>query len=284
MKKIAIIADSSISFSKEDELKYDVIIAPLTITHNNVSYVDGVDIDNVALNNLLRHNEHVTTSQPNIGTIIEILESCKKESYDHIFILSIGTSLSGAFGGFQHALNEVALDNISLINTYSIAGPVQQMVKCIRKANQEGDSIEAIQVKLDNIIDHQVSYLFPESLKQVIQSGRVSRASATVASLLKVNVLLCLKNKDTAIEKLAIARTRRKIYQAIVDDFIKNNVTPLTHDLYLLESEGMERLLEFKDYVTEKLGEFTSSFVNLPAAVATHGGLGCIAIQFCPKL
>lgn len=284
MKNIAIIADSSISFSKEDEVLYDLIIAPLTITHNNTSYVDGVDIDNIALNNLLRNNEHVTTSQPNLGTIISILEDCKTKNYDHIFILSIGTSLSGAYGAFQHALNEVPLDNVSLINTYSIAGPVQQMVKVIRKYNELGLSIEEIEAKVNNVVDHQVSYLFPETLKQVIQSGRVSRASATVASLLRVNVLLCLKNKDAAIEKLAVARTRKKVYQAIVDDFIANNVTPLTHDIYLLESEGMERLLEFKEYMSEKLGEFKESFINLPAAVATHGGLGCIAIQWCPKL
>lgn len=284
MKNIAIIADSSISFSQEDVLKYDVIIAPLMITHNNTTYIDGVDMDNIALNNLLRANEHVTTSQPNIGTIIETLEMCKAKNYDHIFILSIGTALSGAMGAFQHALNDVNLDNVTLVNTYSIAGPVQQMVQSIRHYQALGESIEFITEKINNIVDHQVSYLFPETLKQVIQSGRVSRASATVASLLRVNVALVLKNKDQAIEKLAVARTKRKIYQAIVDDFIENNVSPITHDIYLLESEGMERLLEFKDYLTEKLGDFKSNFVNLPAAVATHGGLGCIAIQWCPKI
>lgn len=284
MKKIAIIADSSISFSKEDVKTYDVIIAPLMITHNNKTYIDGVDIDNITLNNLLRNNEHVTTSQPNLGTIIEILEDCKAQDYDHIFILSIGTALSGALGAFTHSLNDVPLDNVTLVNTYSIAGPVQQMVRAIRHYNAEGASIEDITAKVNNIVDHQVSYLFPETLKQVIQSGRVSRASATVASLLRVNVLLCLKNKDEAIEKLAVARTKRKIYQAIVDDFIANNVSVATHDIYLLESEGMERLLEFKEYLTEKMGEFKSHFINLPAAVATHGGLGCIAIQWCPKI
>lgn len=284
MKNIAIIADSSISFTKEEVTQYDVIIAPLTITHNNIAYVDGVDVDNITLNNWLRNNDYVTTSQPNLGTIINILEECKTKNYDHIFILSIGTALSGAFGAFQHALNEVPLDNVSLINTYSITGPVQQMVKAIRQFNEEGQSIEAMETKVNSIVDDQVSYLFPETLKQVIQSGRVSRASATVASLLKVNVLLVLKNKDASIEKMAVSRTRKKIYQVIVDDFIANNVTPLTHDLYLLESEGMERLLECKAYITEKMGEFKDNFVNLPAAVATHGGLGCIAIQYSSKI
>lgn len=284
MKKIAIITDSSVSFTNQEVIDFDVHIAPLTITHNGISYTDGVDITNIELNEMLRRHEKVTTSQPNIGTIINILEECKQGDYDHVFILSIGTALSGAYGAFQHALNEVPMDNATLVNTYSITGPVQQMVRAIRQYNSEGRSIEDMTRKIYEIVDDQVSYLYPESLAQVIQSGRVSKASATVASLLRVNVLLCLKNKDDAIEKLALARTHKKIFQAIVDDFIANNVTNKTHDIYLLESEGMERLLEFKSYLTEKMGEFKSHMVNLPAAVATHGGLGCIAVQFCPKI
>ena len=60
-------------------------------------------------------------------------------------------------------------------------------------------------------------------------------------------------------------------------------MTPKTHDIYLLESEGMDTLLRFKDQMTKKMGEFQTIFVNLPAAVAVHGGIGCIAIQFVPK-
>lgn len=284
MKKIAILCDSSVSLTKEEAKALEVHIAPLIITNNNKTYVDGVDITNIELNNMLRNNEDVTTSQPNLGLMIEMLEDLVKENYDHIFVLSVGTALSGAFGGFSHAVNEVNADNISLFNTFSITGPVQQCVRAIRKMNQEDKSIEDMKQTIQTIIDNQVSYLYPETLTQVIKSGRVSRASATVASLLKVRVLLCLENKAEAIEKLAIARSNKKIFEAIIKDFVKHNVTPATHDVYLLESEGMDTLLDFKDYLTNALGEFKDYFVNLPAAVATHGGLGCIAVQWCPKV
>lgn len=283
MKKIAIVCDSSVSLTNEQVKEFDVHIAPLIITNNNVSYVDGVDITNIELNNMLRNHEKVTTSQPSIGGIIEILETLRNENYDHIFILSIGTSLSGAMSGFTHAVNEVAMDNITLYNTNSITGPVQQGVRAIRSLNEQGKTIDEIKTTLESIFSDQISYLYPENLHQVIQSGRVSRASATVASLLRVRVLLCLDNDAEAIEKLAIARSNKKIFEAIINDFKRNFVTPQTHDVYLLESEGMATLLEFKDYLFEAMGEFKHYFVNLPAAVATHGGLGCIAVQFCRK-
>lgn len=284
MKKIAILCDSSVSLTTEQVNELDVHIAPLIITNNNVSYIDGVDITNVELNNMLRNNEDVTTSQPSIGATIEILQDLKTQNFDHIFILSIGTALSGAYSSFVHAVNEVGQENITLINTYSITGPVQQGVRAIRKMNEDGKSIEEITAALNNIFDNQISYLYPKTLTQVIKSGRVSRASATVASLLKVRVLLALENKAEAIEKLAIARSNKKIFEAIVSDFKKHLVAPETHDIYLLESEGMDTLLEFKEFLFDSLGEFKHFFVNLPAAVATHGGLGCIAVQWCPKI
>ena len=284
MKKIAIVCDSSVSFTKEEVDRYDVYIAPLILTHHNRAYVDGIDITNIELNNLLREKVKVTTSQPNIGTIIDILEYIKSKEYDHTYILSVGTSLSGALGGFSHALKNVNLDNCTLVNTYSITGPVQQMVRAIRTMNEEDKSIEEITSVVNGMVNDQVSYLFPRTLDAVIQSGRVSRASATVASLLKVRVLLFLAIKAEAIEKMTVARSEKKIFQSIIDDFIKHKVSPRTHDIYLLESEGMETLLSFKAHLTEKLGDFKTFFVNLPAAVAVHGGIGCIAVQFVPKI
>ena len=284
MKKIAIVCDSSVSFTKEEVDRYDVYIAPLILTHHNRAYVDGIDITNIELNNLLREKVKVTTSQPNIGTIIDILEYIKSKEYDHTYILSVGTSLSGALGGFSHALKNVNLDNCTLVNTYSITGPVQQMVRAIRTMNEEDKSIEEITSVVNGMVNDQVSYLFPRTLDAVIQSGRVSRASATVASLLKVRVLLFLAIKAEAIEKMTVARSEKKIFQSIIDDFIKHKVSPRTHDIYLLESEGMETLLSFKVHMTEKLGDFKTFFVNLPAAVAVHGGIGCIAVQFVPKI
>lgn len=87
--------------------------------------------------------------------------------------------------------------------------------------------------------------------------------------------MLVLENKANTIEK--------RIFQVIIRDLIKNKVTPKTHDIYLLESEGMDTLLRFKKQMKEKLEEFEMVSVNLLAVVDVHGGIGFIAIQFVPK-
>lgn len=284
MKKIAIVCDSSVSFTKDEVAKYDVYIAPLTITHNNQSYIDQETITKDEVNDLLRQKQIITTSQPNIGRMMDIFEEIKSKDYDYTIVLSIGTALSGSYGAFNHAAQEVKLENYTVINTYSITGPVQQGVRAIRKMNAEGSSIEEILDYLYYIYDNQVSYVYPHTLDQVVLSGRMSKAASKIASLLKVKPILHLENKAESIEALGIARTDRRIFKLLVEDFVKHNVSPLTHDLYLLESEGMETLESFRDYLFDKMGEFEYYIINLPAAVATHAGLGTIAIQWCPKL
>lgn len=95
--------------------------------------------------------------------------------------------------GFTHGLENVKLDNCTLINSSPISGPMKQRVRVIRSMNEADKSIEEITTTIMNMSDDQVPYLFPEAFDAVIQSGRVSRASATVASLLKVRVLACFR-------------------------------------------------------------------------------------------
>lgn len=283
MKKIAIVSDSGISFTEEEVKHFDVYIAPLTVTHNNKTYEDQITITNEDMHELLRNKEAMSTSQPNLGKMMELLEEIKTKDYDYTIVLAMGTALSGTYPTFVHAAKETGIENCTVFNTQSISGPPQQAVRAIRYMNEHGKSINEILEYLYYLFDHQVSYLYPKTLERVVLSGRMSKTASKIVSLLKVKPVLHLEVGDESIETLGIARTDKKNFQSVVNSFIKHNVLPETHDVYLMESEGMDRLESFKTYLTDKIGDFKYYIITLPAAVAIHGGLGTIAIQFAPK-
>lgn len=283
MKKIAIVSDSGISFTPEEVKHFDVYIAPIVVTHNNQSYEDQIDITNEDMHELLLKKEKMSTSQPNLGKMMDIFEDIKSKDYDYTIVLGMGTALSGTYPAFVHAAKETNIQNCTVFNTKGISGIPQQAVRAIRYMNDEGKSINEILEYLYFLFDHQTSYLYPKTLERVVLSGRMSRGASKVASLLKIKPMLFLESDSESIETLGVARTDKKNYQSIVNDFIKNNVLPATHDVYLMEAEGMERLEAFKAYLTDKLGDFKYYIIKLPAAVAIHGGLGTIAVQFAPK-
>lgn len=284
MKNIAIICDSSVAFTNKEIEKYDVYIVPNLIMHNNKTYLDQIDISEEEVIELLKNKEVLTTSQANLGTIIETLESVKNKNYDYTFILSIASVLSGAHNSFNIAIDTVGLENYELVDTHSVGGPMQQGVRAIRSLNSSNSSIQDISNYLKSLFDDQVSYLFPKSLHQIVASGRLSKSSGKIVSLLRIKPVVYLNKMGKSIETLGISRTNKRAFDKIIQDFIKNDVTPDSYDLYLLDSDAIKEVSTFKDQLFAKLGDFKYYHVKLPAVLTLHAGVGAITIQWCPKI
>lgn len=284
MKNIAIVSDSSISFTNEEIKEYKLYTVPIVIMHDNKTFYDQQTITNNEVNDLLDNKVKITTSQPVIGQVIEKLEQIQKKNYDHIFILTISSKLSGTFNVFNQAAKQINLENYSIIDSKTIAGPVQQGVKAIVKMNKEGKSIQEITSFLDKLFDDQVSYLYPKSLEQVVASGRVSKSTAKIVALLKIKTVVYLKKQGESIEQLGIARTDKKIFDIIIKSFKENNVSPDKYDLYFLESKSTNQLENFKAYLFNKLGEFKHYTAYLPASLSVHAGSEAMVVQWCLKI
>lgn len=284
MKNIAIVCDSSISFTNEEIEKYDVFVVPNIIMHNEKEYLDLVTINNQELYSLLKQNETVTTSQPNLGDVIETFEKIKEGNYDHVIVLTISSALSGGFNAFNQGAKQSGIKNCTVIDTKTVGGPVQQAIKAIRKLNEEGKSLEEIFDFLDYLFAHQSSYIIPETLHQIVASGRLSKTAGKLATLLKVKVALLIDSKGETIDRLAVARTDKKLFDSIVNHIVQNGVKPEGYDLYFLESDAMKQVEAFKDYVLDKIGKFKYEIKELPAGLSVHAGVGTIVLQWCPKI
>lgn len=284
MKKIAIVCDSSVSLTKEEIEELDVYVIPNTIIHNGESYFDQITITHKEINELLRKKEKLTTSQANIGSMTKLLKKVKAKNYDHIIMLSIASVLSGVYNSMMQAAKLAELENYTVIDTHSIAGPVQQGVRAIRSMNKNQYSIQEILDYLHRLFKNQVSYLYPESLDQIVASGRVSKTASKIVSFLRIKPIVYLSQTGNEIERFGMARTDERAFDKIIKHFKKYNISPEKHDLYLLENENIKQALAFKDQLFEKLGAFKYHTVKLPAALSIHGGIGAIVIQWCPKI
>lgn len=283
MKKIAIVADSSISLTPTEVEQYDVFTVPIAVIHNEETYLDQVTITDEEVYNLLARQEKVTTSLPSIGSMIKIFETIKEENYDYTIVLSVSSVLSGTINGFYQAAKQSGLENYFIIDTKSIAGPVQQAVKAIRAMNKSQASIEEIIEYLDYLFSNQTTYLYTQNLDQIVASGRLSKTGGKIASLLKVKVALYFDDKSSSIERLAITRTDKKIYQSILDDLKERKIIPKDYDIYFLEGNAKDEVEKLKNFVFNELGIFDYKIVNLPASLSVHAGAGAIVLQYCPK-
>lgn len=283
MRKIAIVTDSSISFN-EDKLKNkDINITPLTIIYDDNEYLDGIDITVDEVNDLISQNKVLSTSLPNIGSLADTYTKLNEEGYETIFALPISQHLSGTHQAFVQAVDVAGVDNVIVVDTYTLVSPIQRMIDTIFEMNRNGENNELILEKLQDMINHNESYVLPLDLKQLKASGRISPAAATMASLLRIKPILKLANKGETIDKFATSRTEKKAFDIIIKDLEASNVKPETHYLDFLHCEGKERLEECKAYIFEKLGTFESRTSILPSSLTVHAGTGTIAVQWLKK-
>lgn len=284
MKKIAIIVDSSTYFT-DDELKTlgNVTVAPLSIVYDGKEYVDQIELTYEDVNDLLRENKVLKTSQPNLGRINDIYETHMSEGYDHIFVLSLSSHLSGTFSAFNQVKDLLEIPNMTIIDSQTLVGPIRQAVRKLNAWNEAGLSIEEMTAQLEEFFNHSSSFLYPENLKQLKASGRISGPAATLASLLKVKPLLYLELHGTTIDKFGTGRTETKIFEMMVKEFETLGVSPETHFLSYLHSEAEETVQRVRAAFNAHFGTFDDEIIILPAALSVHAGIGTIAVQWALK-
>lgn len=283
MKKLAIVCDSSVCFTPEKIKKYNVFIAPLTLIHNNTEYLDQETISKEEVHELLSKKEKIMTSQPNLGSLIKLFEAIRDEGYEQILAVTLSSNLSGTYSAFNQAVSHVEGCEIHVVDSFTLGGPVQQTVKLIRAMELNGVSIDEMITRINTFLLHTESFVYPQNLDQLRVSGRISKHAATLASLLKIKPLLYLENHGLTIEKFGTARTETKIFELLINHMKEQGVTPESYDFYYLHSDAKEITTRLRDVISESFGTHDAYIMDLPAAVATHAGLGTVAIQWIPK-
>ncbi|NLC42115.1 MAG: DegV family protein [Erysipelothrix sp.] len=284
MRNIAIVVDSTTLLSKELKEKDNVYMAPLSVIVNEKEYQDLIDLKEEDWISFLYENATMTTSQPQTQVVVDIFNEIKTKDYDFVYILSLTSHLSGTLNSFSIGIEMTDLQNYELIDTFTIAGPIGYMAEAILAMNEKGLSHEAIMKALEIPLNSNGAIISPATLTRLVKSGRMSKASGVVGSLLKLKPVLHFEHHMTAIEKLEVVRSDRKVYSTIIDHLLELGVNADEYILYFLNVDAKERVKELEERIDETFGGIEKRHNMLPGVIATHVGIGTVGIQFVKRV
>jgi DegV family protein with EDD domain len=279
MSKICIVADSSTNINLQQAKQLGIEIAPLSIIVNDKEYQDQVDMAPSRLIELLKEKAVPTTSQPNLGLLDGMMKNLKSQNFDYIIVFTLSSFLSGTHQAFRLAATDNDIENIDIVDSLSIAGPLKDVVLKAAEMAKAGATKEEILAMSKTVFAMTTSFLFPNTLDQLKRGGRVSPAVAALSSLLKIKPLLMLKNGGTTIEKFNTARTETKIFDLMLDEFEKQEVKAGTHKIHVLHCEGLDVAESFITNLKTRFGDIEVEVSELPAVLAAHAGIKSIAVQ-----
>jgi len=277
MSKVKILTDSSVQLTPEEIEKYDIGVVPLTISIDEKTYTDGVDITREEFVREMDASKDLPkTSQPSIGTFMKIIDEIPAD-YTDILSLNMTPAISGTINAARQVA-DMTDRHMEVLNTeFTDRAQGFQVIKAAKLA-QEGKSLDEIKKAVENVRNNTKLYMGVTSIENILRGGRLSKFAGTLSTLLNINLVLVVKNDSLDVVKRGRGRKTIEKYMLGVMDEIKS--------LENIKAIGIS-YVDSLDYVNELKEKLAEIVPNVPLlirvtspVIATHAGTGAFAIEF----
>lgn len=213
---IHLVTDSTSDISPSDAESLGVHVVPLIVRFGDEQYRDGVDIDaDQFYAKLARTDVHPTTSQPSPDVFSTLYKTLLSDPRDQVVGLHISTKLSGTLQSAMLAAKDFDPGRIHLVDTESVSGGLQLLVRAALEDIQAGDTAAAVAEKATRRRSKVTILVLLDTLTYLHRGGRIGRAQAFVGSLLNVKPLIAVR--DGEVVPLARPRSRSKGIEMMVE-------------------------------------------------------------------
>ena len=297
MLKIRIITDSSSGFTREEILKHNIHVLPLTLSSDNKDYLDGVDIstddfykmffDNQQKRGLAKldilglfkkdEKDFPKTSMVKPQDFVNEYNKIIEEGYLPV-VLCISRRLSGTYQSAIMAKDLMENDDIVVIDSQTALGSVKVLIKSVLQKEYENrdeliNEIESLKKRIN-------FYAVPETLAYLAKGGRLGKFSAKVGNLLHFKPIIQLDEEGilTPIDK------PRGLKQAFreVNNCLKENPIDFDYPCEFGYSTKIENVNQLIESCKESLkGNYTTCQIS--PVVGAHVGPGASALFYVSK-
>jgi DegV family protein with EDD domain len=277
MNKIKIITDSTADLRDEQIKKYSIEIVPLTITIDNKSYTDRVDITPVEfLEKMGQSKELPKTSQPSTGTFVELYDRYTDEGYDIISIHMTG-GMSGTVRSAESAAR-MAKGNVIVIDSRYISKALSYQVLEAAELVSKGKTLQEIVNHLEKVRDQTRLFLMVDTLENLVKGGRIGKGKAFLGSLLNIKPIASLEGGEyTPVLK---ARSYSQVIKYLVKQFSEDVKGKNIKRIGIVHSEAKDLVSQLSSAINGVTDFQNIEIDNTTPVIATHTGKGTIALMY----
>lgn len=286
---IKIMADSTCDLSDDILLKYDISLAPLSITINEVEYSDRVDIFPDDFYKLLGTlDELPTTAMPSPAHFVEIFEEGLKKGYKEFLCVCMSSGTSGSYQSAMIAKDYIANNfpdtdyKFHVVDSRSMSHGSGYLLLKSAILRDQGATFEELVDFNETYKTNVKHFLSVDDLDNLIKSGRLTNVSAMIGKVLKVKPIMSMRNGKGAI--VAKVRGAKKVFSHYVSEFIERvdrNMTDFVIIGYTSDKTKADILAERLRKDAEYEGDIY--IMQMGVSVGTHVGLGGLSMFFIEK-
>ncbi|MEI3607477.1 DegV family protein [Pseudogracilibacillus sp. SE30717A] len=274
--RIAIVTDSTAYIPDELLHKYNIHTVPLSVVFGDESFREGIDITTESFYKKVNEAKDLpSTSQPAIGTFIELYEELAKD-YDAIISVHLSKKFSGTYDAAKSAGSMV--ENIEVHAYDSELSAMPQGFYAIAAAEmvQGGKTVQEIIAKLDDMKAKTKAYFMVDDLSHLQRGGRLNSAQKIIGSLLNIKPILHIV--DGLIVPFEKIRTRKKAINRIMSMLENDAENKQIVRVVFIHANNKESVTTLRDSFAEKYPQIETIISYFGPVIGTHLGEGSIGI------
>jgi DegV family protein with EDD domain len=246
----------------------------LVVRFGDEQYRDGVDIDaDQFYAKLEQTGIHPTTSQPSPEVFAALYRTLLSDPEDHVVGLHISAKLSGTLQSATLAAQEFDPGRIHLVDTESVSGGLQLLVRAALDDINAGDPATVVAEKATRRRSKVTIVVLLDTLAYLHRGGRIGRAQAFVGSLLNVKPLLGVR--DGEVVPLARPRSRSKGIDMIVEQV--RGCLPL-RSLAEFHAAAAESMVDLEARLSLAVSNVTAVLGRIGPVVGAYSGPGGLGV------
>jgi len=252
----------------------NITTVPLYIYFGNEVYKDGIDIGPDELyKRLVDGPIHPTTTQPMPSDFSDIYQEISKET-DEIVSIHLSSKVSGTYNSAMQG-KESLQDKcrIEVIDSTSLSMGLGLITLAAARVAQDGGTLQQVVEEANKSIRKTQLIGVLDSLKYLLAGGRITKARATIGSLLKVKPILTTREGELVQTGLARSYSKGidKLYEYVSN---ANNV----EEMAIVSSTVEEEATSLKKRLSSFIAEEKIHMARIGAALGVHGGPGTLII------
>lgn len=277
MGRIHIVTDSTCDLTREELLKHDIKVVPLTIQINGKTYVDGVDIEPESFMELMKSSPELPkSSQPAPGKFKELYDELGKNG-DQIISIHMTGSMSGTVDSARQAA-ELTDSDVTVIDSRYIAIGLAIQIREAIKLRDEGASVEQIVARLDEVRQNTRLFVVVDTLENLIKGGRIGKGTGMIGSLLNIKPIATLD--DGAYTPVSKARSHKQVVNYLFKQFKEDTEGKTVKSVGISHANGLTNYGNPLKQLIESTGFNEVEIKFTSPIISTHTGPGAIGFIY----
>lgn len=283
MSSFVILTDSSADLSAELVKELDVQVLPLSFLMDGTSYKnypDNREMDPHQFYEYLRQGKMVTTSAVNMSDYVDTLEDLLAAGND-VLILAFSSGLSSTYQSSRMAVEELQerwpQRKLYTVDTLSASLGQGLLVYYASKMRAEGHTIEEVRDWVENNKLRLCHQFTVDDLGFLKRGGRISSATATFGTILKIKPVLHVDDEGHLIS-IGKVRGRAAALKALVDRMEKTAEDPQDQVVFISHGDCPEDAETVAQMVRDRMGVKRVVINHVGPVIGAHSGPGTVAL------